>query len=380
MPSSTISTIQSAPSVNGSYFLSLPYDIRLRIYEIIYYRFELQDFLIKYWSDFDYHHPEKRTALLHTCRQTRNEVLPIFFRKVCIGDFREYWCKFLQLMGPQNISFVKNLTIEYLCTPDSELSAFNSHEYGYEETCNGWYSKKSLKEDDRWANVFEYFKEARPTLQLLAIHLQPCAGYDDGWRPMDEEEQELKDMIRRRMTNRRRHRRCRVFKDMNIQKHILFFSNARKILLYGQFNPLLSLLLHREHGSIVKRSSNRKNSKNDYCYLENLNPEYLVNLENFTESEKMKGVYYENVEEKPQEKKASSEFEEPDPELEWKPESEGEEEQSEPESEMESAKLGIHQFLDKEDDELDRWDFPDMPFLREVVPRITQASPVTGNA
>ncbi|KAI1644356.1 uncharacterized protein F4817DRAFT_318830 [Daldinia loculata] len=279
-------------------------------------------------------------------------------------------------MGPQNISFVKNLTIEYLCTPDSELSAFNSHEYGYEETCNGWYSKKSLKEDDRWANVFEYFKEARPTLQLLAIHLQPCAGYDDGWRPMDEEEQELKDMIRRRMTNRRRHRRCRVFKDMNIQKHILFFSNARKILLYGQFNPLLSLLLHREHGSIVKRSSNRKNSKNDYCYLENLNPEYLVNLENFTESEKMKGVYYENVEEKPQEKKASSEFEEPDPELEWKPESEGEEEQSEPESEMESAKLGIHQFLDKEDDELDRWDFPDMPFLREVVPRITQASPL----
>ncbi|KAI2776423.1 hypothetical protein F4815DRAFT_449344 [Daldinia loculata] len=278
-----------------------------------------------------------------------------------IENYDESWCKFLRSMGPQNISLVKNLTIVYPCSLYTNQFPIDDDDYGYVEECKGFAPQESLREHDRWADMFGYFKEARPTLQLLAIHLQPCAGYNDDPDHWYYGEEEDYDRFRRRMVNSRKHRECRVFRDMNIQKHLLFFSNAREISISGRFNPLISLLLRREHGSIIKRWREPKSNKRDYYRLDNLNPEYRIDLENFTESRKMKGVYYENVAEEPQEE-------------------EEEEASSESEPETGGSKQGIHHFFDKEDDELDRWDFPDMPFLREVVPRITQASPVTGNA
>ncbi|KAI0854081.1 hypothetical protein F5Y00DRAFT_256581 [Daldinia vernicosa] len=279
-------------------------------------------------------------------------------------------------MGPQNISFVKDLFIIYRCTPDNEYS-------GPAGECKGCKFRGELKDYDRWADIFKYFKEAQPTLQHLEIYFKPCAGFfDDGGDELGLTWEEERQMMRWRskMAKCGLHRRCRVYRDMNIQKHLLFFSNARAIRLGGQFNPLMSLLLRREHGFIIKRWQDRKDKKDSYG-LEILNPEYQIDLQGFTESVKMKGVYYENVEEGRQEEEKSLELEEQDSdsELEW-----GEDERPEvpemEESEGEGARLGIHHFLDKEDDEFDRWDFPDVRFMREDAPRTTQDSPETINA
>ncbi|KAK6953895.1 hypothetical protein Daesc_003857 [Daldinia eschscholtzii] len=138
----------------------------------------------------------------------------------------------------------------------------------------------------------------------------------------------------------------------------------------GQFNPLWSLLLAREHGSIVKRFRDAVIGCGSYYHVENLNPEYKMDLKGFTESNKMKGVYYENMtersrdlrlEEIPIQKSALSVIADKTK----KPLIEGDD------------KLETFEFSNDEDDEVFQWDFPNFQFVKEVVPRITQASLVT---
>ncbi|KAI1478794.1 hypothetical protein F4774DRAFT_426238, partial [Daldinia eschscholtzii] len=317
-------------------------------------------------------YPAPERGLLYTCKQIRNEVLPIYYKRMDIHDtYLEEWLKLLKKLGPRNLSFVRELDITYSCLQSSD--PWDNFGIENTSTCNGGkYHMEEVKQDDKWAEFFGFFKEARPELHLLKVGVSPCEEY---YRPLDTlsllpgRRRGRCDAVGKIPT----YRFCRVYHEMNFQKHLLFFSNARKILLTGQFNPLWSLLLAREHGSIVKRFRDAIICCGSYYHIENLNPEYKMDLKGFTESNKMKGVYYEDMsewsrelrlEEIPIQKSALEVIADKTK----KPLIEGDDE------------LETFEFSNDEDDQVYQWDFPNFQFVKEVVPRITQASLVTENA
>ncbi|KAI8959229.1 hypothetical protein F5Y11DRAFT_350744 [Daldinia sp. FL1419] len=409
-------TVLPVPSDNRGHFTSLPYDVRLRIYEIIFEDFVLDSSVVlglkEKLSD-----KLEQYSLLHTCRQTRNDVIPLFFNKLYINSSHPDWYKFLDVMGPDKLSFVQRLIITYKCRSSyKHLADSDPPDWGVgsayhdDKVCNGSGCREpSLKEHDEWADIFKCLKEARPSLQLLGVLVKPCICNDTFPEPLedggDEDEDEDEDdggdsdyftdaleydedededeyseeddgedgngftsqLEYGEIYRCRWYGHCWVYNDINIQRHLLFFNNARMIVLGGRFNPLWSLLLAREHGSTVKRWAKvQLMDSTDHYYIENLNPEYQMDLKGFKESKNLKGVYYEDVEGDPKN-------------WDWGKDEYGWQNAAErvgTEAWGKDETIEKYEFTSDRDDGNFDWKFPNFWFRKEVVPRIRQDSSV----
>ncbi|KAI1135049.1 hypothetical protein F5Y05DRAFT_421777 [Hypoxylon sp. FL0543] len=269
-PSPTVT--QSLAPMGRSRLLSLPYELRLDIYE----RYLNSQYLgaidegLMYGGEL----PSAFVALLLTCRTIYEEVRPILYQKVNISYSLDLWERFFSRIGPHNISLIRDLSICYSCSPDS-----------YWEECRGCEAQEGEpKKIEKWLGIFEALKSAQPNLRLerITLYIEPCQGY---WPYEDESPLSS-------LANRVKHRSCRVYKELELLKTVSQFSDVHQIVLKNQFNPLWALFFRHRLGFVLKRGQ--------YGTMTLVNPnhpDYGVNLKNYVPSKSLKGVYDEIAEE-----------------------------------------------------------------------------------
>ncbi|KAI1373230.1 hypothetical protein F4677DRAFT_448559 [Hypoxylon crocopeplum] len=273
MASSTVDVIQPTTTTRATSFLSLPYDIRLHVYNLIilgdwygppdeftvYEEFVMQDHWI--WDKFQF---------LHICKQIYDETSPILFRKWHIDNSLYSWIKFLRVIGPRNISHIRELLFSFECRG-------NCHHRGVA-------SEEWIEYRRRVTEILEIFREARLDLNLkrLVVYMTKCSGYtpiSDGY--ISEEYARSCGIVVQP---------CQAYKDLTFLKSISEFRNTAEIEIYDHFDPLWGMILHQKLGFILKRQAMS-------ITLVNPNhPNHAVDLRGYEPSKVLKGVYDKNWE------------------------------------------------------------------------------------
>ncbi|KAI0837796.1 hypothetical protein F5Y06DRAFT_287648 [Hypoxylon sp. FL0890] len=306
--SSSSPTLNQTPANMGySRLLSLPFELRLDIYERYLYseQFGAIDEGLMCLTESE----SPSTALLLTCKQIYEEARPLLYQKVTISYSLDIWERFFDRIGPYNISLIRDLTIYYSCCPSD-----------YWRECHGCKPEDGEpKKIDKWLPIFNALHRAKPNLRLktITLYVDPCEGYWPG-----ESETDLSFLL-----NNKRYRDCRIYQELGLLKMVSQLSSVHQIVLKNKFNPLWGMFFRHRLGFILKRGQHGQMT------LVNPNhPLYRVDLRNYEPSKFLKGVYDE-IPEKPKESEAPKEPGEPE-------ESEESEEPEEPE-EREEAEMDL---------------------------------------
>ncbi|KAI1205846.1 uncharacterized protein F4807DRAFT_464308 [Annulohypoxylon truncatum] len=267
----TLSVTRPATRSTSSGFFSLPFELRLDIYERYLYPYHHGDIddatVVSPWSGWE------AVRLLEVCKQIYEEASPIVYQKMDISCNLEEWKRFLTKIGPRNIAKIQHLTITYTCSPD------------YKSPCLGL----GAKEEDHWSYILGLFKlaQADSRLKTLILNIFPCHGTWLGTNELCR--------IPTTFTN------CHVYNDLQFLKNLSCFSDAQEIILKNRFNPLWGAFLRKRPGFIAKRHDGGN------ITLINLNRfDRVLDLDGYKPSELYDGVYDEVIKEEPEESDTDS--------------------------------------------------------------------------
>ncbi|OTA63185.1 hypothetical protein K449DRAFT_433287 [Hypoxylon sp. EC38] len=271
MSSSSLTLTQSSTLAGRSVLLCLPFELRLDIYEKYLYS--------EYYGEIDEGimwqtgRDSPSTVLLLTCKQIYDEVRPIIYQAMTVSSSLSHWDRFLNRIGPHNISLVKHLTINYSCSPAD-----------YWGECRGDKPKNGEPMIiNKWLGIFQAFQRAQPNLQLkkITMYMEPCDGY---WPGGSEGH-----LFASHYT---KYQNCRAYNELELLKVISKFSGIHQIVFENKFNPLWGMFFRHRLGFVLKRAQN-----GNMTLVNPDHPDYGVDLRNHVASKLLEGVYDEIVQE-----------------------------------------------------------------------------------
>ncbi|KAI1452529.1 hypothetical protein F4805DRAFT_472344 [Annulohypoxylon moriforme] len=257
-----------------SRLLSLPYELRLEIYEThlwtYFYDKIYDDTVVDPWIG------REAVQFLEVCKQIYEEASPIVFRRMHITGHYYEWKKFLETIGQRNLAKVQHLKIKSSCNPDGQ-------------ECDGHLEK----EESHWPDIFRLFKMCQPQsrLKTLEVYMNPCSGSRNETSPHSLQ-----------------YTKCHVYNDLAFLKNLSSsFGGVQQIVLSDKFNPLWGSFLRRRLGFVVMRRG--------VAYQTFVNPNHPcfdIDTRGYEKSIKYDDVYDEVVKEPEPESEPSEVDEDPD--------------------------------------------------------------------
>ncbi|KAI1105778.1 hypothetical protein F4804DRAFT_303490 [Jackrogersella minutella] len=240
-------------------FLSIPTELRLRIYKFAF-NGELEDSMsiwqkmmgsIYMFSPFPgTEKPTTPIALIRVCKQINAELASQLYKKIHICcRLLSIWVKFFKQIGPRNGAFVQELTIDRDCSHGD-----------YEVGCQG---EKSQMWEGEYKELFESLTYANVNPKHLTMRIFPCLGFvplpvGPGHRLFDIFELTSDNTFRSngKPVDCYEYTHCQIHNDLSFLRSIYSLcGNIQRIELAGSFNPLWGFALRQRFGLVVKRET-----------------------------------------------------------------------------------------------------------------------------
>ncbi|XXH01697.1 Altered inheritance of mitochondria protein 24, mitochondrial [Hypoxylon texense] len=200
--------------------LTLPYEIRLQIYEYLLhdeYGPHCITADVPYrvnWSGYECN----LLSLLLVCRQFHNEIAPLVYRRVRVGDdgFEpSMWIDFFRMIGPTNASYIKDLVITYHCERD----------HSYFQTGYGFHHLSTSAE--LWRALLDTMYEAWVQPRRITLLVESCYS----------------------ALGLMAFERCNTWKDLDFLRSFTWlFGRVEEVTIGGDFNPLWVYALKARFG------------------------------------------------------------------------------------------------------------------------------------